>query len=77
MKENYYLTNHYIIGRIYLKSLKELNLKFKGEEQKNKEADLKKREKELQIRSEEQNRKDVDLKVISLFTSSSSSLLSG
>ena len=27
MKENYYLTNHYIIGRIYLKSLKELNLK--------------------------------------------------
>ena len=24
---NYYLTNHYIIGCIYLKSLKELNLK--------------------------------------------------
>ena len=39
------------------------NLKFKGEEQKNKETDLKKKEKELQIRSEEQNRKDVDLKV--------------
>ena len=42
---------------------KDLNLKFKGEEQKNKDLELKKKEKELQIRSEEQNRKDVDLKV--------------